>query len=267
MPRYFIEVSYKGTAYSGFQIQINGITIQEKIEKALTVFFKKQFSLTGSSRTDAGVHALQNYFHFDVEEPLQNPKKPGLENFTLIDGHENFDKSGILYSLNSMLPRDIVIKRIFVVKPNEHCRFDAVSRTYKYFIYKNKNPFLEDRAFYYPYKLDISKLKEAAKLVLLHKDFLSFSKRNTQVKNFICEIKKSEWIEENDTLFYHVESNRFLRGMVKGLVGTMLRVGTGKITLEEFDNIIKSKDCTLADFSVPPQGLFLIKVLYKNPEY
>ena len=267
MPRYFIEVCYKGTAYSGFQIQKNGITIQSEIENALTVFFKRSFSLTGSSRTDAGVHALQNFFHFDAEEPLQNPKKQGLENSSLIDGFENFDKSGILYGLNSILPLDIVIKRIFSVQQNEHCRFDAVSRTYKYFIYANKNPFLQDRAYYYPYKLDISKLRGAASLLLNRSDFSSFSKRNTQVKNFICEIKRSEWIEENNTLFYLVESNRFLRGMVKGLVGTMLRVGNGKITLKEFDNIIKCKDCTLADFSVPPHGLFLVKVVYNNSNY
>jgi tRNA pseudouridine38-40 synthase len=244
MPRYFIEVSYKGTAYSGFQVQKNANSIQAEIEKALSVFFKQTFSLTGSSRTDSGVHALQNYFHFDSVQPLA-------------------EKAEFIYNLNAILPLDIVVKRIFLVDENAHCRFEAVSREYNYFIYRDKNPFLEGRAYYFPYTLDVDKLKQASKLVLLNKDFTSFSKRNTQVKNFICDIKKSDWILEKDTLVYQVESNRFLRGMVKGLVGTMLRVGTGKISLETFEEIIKSKDCTKADFSVPPHALFLMKVAYE----
>jgi tRNA pseudouridine38-40 synthase len=263
MPRYFIEVSYKGTAYSGFQVQKNADSVQAQTEKALFIYFKQHFSLTGASRTDTGVHALQNYFHFDTEQSLQKQKRPaGIA--TGISPQENFDKTGILYSLNSILPRDIVIKRIFLVAPNDHCRFDAVLRAYKYFIYGSKDPFLEDRAFYYPYRLDVSKLQAAAQLILKYKDFSAFSKRNTQVKNFICEIKTSEWLQENKTLIYHVESNRFLRGMVKGLTGTMLRVGTGKLSLDQFEQIIKSKDCTKADFSVPPHGLFLIKVEYDH---
>jgi tRNA pseudouridine38-40 synthase len=254
MPRYFIEVSYKGTAYSGFQVQKNANSIQAEIEKALSIFFKQRFSLTGSSRTDTGVHALQNYFHFDTQ--AASPREP----VPLLRG--NLSDAKFAYNLNAILPLDIVIKRIFPVAENAHCRFDAVSREYSYFIYRDKNPFLEDRAYYFPYALDLHKLNKAAELVLLHKDFTSFSKRNTQVKNFICCIKKSEWIREKDTLMYRVESNRFLRGMVKGLVGTMLRVGTGKITLDQFDDIIKNRDCTKADFSVPPHGLFLIKVEY-----
>jgi tRNA pseudouridine38-40 synthase len=245
MPRYFIEVSYKGTNYSGFQVQKNANSIQAEIEKALSIFFKQPFILTGSSRTDAGVHALQNYFHFDSYIPLE-------------------EKKGFIYNLNSILPADIVIKRIFQVDENAHCRFDALSREYKYYIFRNKNPFLQDRSFYYPYPLDIDKLNEAAQLLMLYKDFTSFSKRNTQVKDFICNIKKSKWIPENETLIYHVEANRFLRGMVKGLVGTMLRVGTGKLSLAEFEEIIKNKDCTKADFSVDSKGLFLIAVNYST---
>jgi tRNA pseudouridine38-40 synthase len=248
MPRYFLETSYKGTAYSGFQVQKNANSIQAEIEKALSVFFKQNFSLTGSSRTDAGVHALQNYFHFDIEESL----------FT----DSGFNEIRSVYNLNAILPPDIVIKRIFEVDGNMHCRFDAVSREYKYFIFRKKNPFLQDRAFYYPYKIDMELLNKAAELVLLNKDFTSFSKRNTQVKHFICDIKKSIWMQENDTLVYSVESNRFLRGMVKGLVGTMLRVATHKISIKEFEEIIKNKDCRKADFSVPAKGLFLIRVNY-----
>jgi tRNA pseudouridine38-40 synthase len=243
MRRYFIEVSYKGTNYSGFQVQKNANSIQAEVEKALSIFFKQTFVLTGSSRTDAGVHALQNYFHFDTDIYLE-------------------EKKGFVYNLNSILPLDIVIKRIFHVDQNAHCRFDAISREYKYFIFRNKNPFLQDRAFYYPYPLDIQKLNEAAQLLMDYKNFTSFSKRNTQVKDFICDIKMSEWGMEKDTVVYHIEANRFLRGMVKGLVGTMLRVGTGKLSLAEFEQIIVNRDCTKADFSVDSKGLYLVSVNY-----
>jgi len=271
MPRYFIEVSYKGTAYSGFQVQKNSNTIQSEVEKALKIFFKEALELTGASRTDAGVHALQNYFHFDMEESFSELKRADRIGNSKIPS--SFAPVGIetvevilkkaVYHLNAILPRDIVIKGILQVAEDAHCRFDAVSREYKYFIYADKNPFLEERAYYYPYKLNIDKLNEAASLIPDHQDFTSFSKRNTQVNNFICKIIKSQWILEGDTLVYNVKANRFLRGMVKGLVGTMLGVGTGKISPETFDNIIKKRDCTKADFSVPAHGLFLIAVNYK----
>ncbi|HET7117193.1 MAG TPA: tRNA pseudouridine(38-40) synthase TruA [Hanamia sp.] len=269
MPRYFIEVSYKGTAYSGFQVQKNSNTIQSEIEKALEIFFKQKFTLTGSSRTDAGVHALQNYFHFDVGQFLisnRNPDKsqaPEVISFgeSVLNVREDLWETA--YHLNAILPRDIVVKRIFQVAENAHCRFDAASREYKYFIYSQKNPFLEDRAYYFPYKLDVKKLDNAATLILEHRDFTSFSKKHTQVNNFICEILKSEWALEKDTLVYTVKANRFLRGMVKGLVGTMLRVGTDKISLKDFGKIVEGRDCGKADFSVPAHGLFLIAVNYK----
>ena len=255
--RYFIETSYKGNAYSGFQVQQNSNTIQAEVEKALTVFFKRSFALTGSSRTDAGVNALQNYFHFDAEKELAQDLK--TERSSRLSGLEKST-----YHLNAILPPDIVIKRIFRVADDAHCRFDAVSREYQYFIYKNKDPFLEDRAYYFPYVTDIGKLRECADIILLHKDFTSFSKKNTQVHNFICDIKHSEWTEGKNTLIYSVKSNRFLRGMVKALVGTMLRVATQKISVDEFKNIIESRDCAGADFSVPSHGLFLVKVAYPD---
>lgn len=246
MPRYFIEVTYKGTAYSGFQFQKNANTIQSEVEKALEVYFRKPFSLTGSSRTDAGVHALQNFFHFDLLEPELNS-----------------EILRTLYHLNAILPRDIVLKNIYQVEDNAHCRFDAISREYEYVLYKDKDPFLQDRAYYFPYQVDFDDLNRAAALLRTHGDFTSFSKRNTQVNNFICDIKRSEWSFEKGLLTYHVRGNRFLRGMVKGLVGTMLRVGTHKISLDQFSAIIRSRDCSNADFSVPPHALFLVEVLYK----
>ena len=239
MSRYFLEVSYKGTNYSGFQTQKNANSIQAEIEKAFLILQKENIVLTGSSRTDTGVHALQNFFHFDYDNEL-HPQ--------------------IIYKVNAILPADIVVKKIFPVPAVAHCRFDAISREYKYFIYRHKDPFLKDRAFYFPYKLDIKKLQEAAEIVKHYHDFTSFSKRNTQVKSFICEVKNSQWYFDNDCLIYSVRANRFLRGMVRALTATMLRVGRGIIDLEDFKKIIESKNCMLASFAVPPHGLFLTSV-------
>lgn len=251
MPRYFIEVAYKGTKYSGFQVQDNATTIQSEVESALAIKFGQSFQLTGASRTDAGVHALQNYFHFDIKTDL----------FRLKSKEEN-NAQQILYSLNSILPADIVIKKIFDVEANKHCRFDAVSREYKYYIYRKKNPFYKDTAYFYPYTIDYEKLQQAAAVILDTKNFVAFSKKNTQINNFVCTIYKSEWIKENDFLIYNVVANRFLRGMVKGLVGTMLKTASGKISLGEFIAIVKSSNASIADFSVPSHALFLVEVKY-----
>ena len=244
MPRYFIEVSYKGTLYAGFQAQQNANTIQDEIEKALGVYFKQSFSLTGSSRTDAGVHALQNFFHFDFEF-AEMP---------------NWDKAA--YHLNAILPPDIVIKNIVAVEDNAHSRFDAKYRTYEYTIYAHKDPFLQDRAYFYPYKLDMDMLNQAASLLKGMQNFESFSKRNTQVKTFDCTIYESEWISRQQTIVYRVSGNRFLRGMVRGLVGTMLKVGRGKTSIDQFKEIIDSHNPALVDFSMPPHGLTLVEVAY-----
>ncbi|MFN8244155.1 MAG: tRNA pseudouridine(38-40) synthase TruA [Ferruginibacter sp.] len=238
MPRYFIEVAYKGTAYSGFQVQENANSIQAEVEKALTIFFRKDFSLTGSSRTDAGVHALQNFFHFDADTELEDAA----------------------YHLNAILPAGIAVRRLFRVPDQLHCRFDALSREYCYYIYQHKDPFAADRAFFYPYKIDLAQLNAAAAIVKEYSDFTSFSKRNTQVKTYECRIEESEWIVQPNGMYYHVRANRFLRGMVKGLVGTMLQVGRGKWSLDDFHAVIRAKDATRADFAVPSQGLFLVQV-------
>ena len=245
MARYFIQVSYKGANYAGFQIQKNANSIQAEIEKSLKIFFKVDFTLTCSSRTDAGVQALNNYFHFDSD---------------IIPNQDKLTK--IIYNLNSILPRDIVLKSIFSVANDMHARFSAKSRVYRYYIYQHKDPFKEDRAFYYPYVLEIEKLNAAAALIKDWKDFTSFSKRNTQVKTFFCDIYISRWVIEDGVLIYEVEGNRFLRGMVRGLVGTMLRVGTGKTSISEFQKILIAKNSSLVDFSVPAHALFLIDVRY-----
>jgi tRNA pseudouridine38-40 synthase len=241
MSRYFIEVAYKGTRYSGFQIQENAITIQSEVEAALQTYYKQHIELTGSSRTDAGVHALQNFFHFDFEKEI-------------LDKHA--------YNMNAILPPDIVIKSIQKVANDAHCRFHATTREYKYYIYQQKNPFLEDRAWFYPYHLNINLLHQAASVMASYTDFTSFSKRNTQVKTFLCNIEKSEWYFKDGCWVYNVKANRFLRGMVRGLVGTMLKVARGAITIQQLHEILEAKDCTKADFTSPAHGLFLIAVNY-----
>ena len=245
MSRYFIEVAYNGAKYSGFQIQPNAPSIQAEIEKSLKVLFKQDFSLSCSSRTDAGVHAISNFFHFDA---VGLPQSELLNKF--------------IYNLNAILPQDIVVKSLYQVSDTAHCRFDALSRSYQYSIYNLKDTFVSDRAYYYPYNLDIEKLQTAASILKEYKDFATFSKKNTQVKTFNCTIIKSEWSFQNNMTTYNVEANRFLRGMVRGLVGTMLKVGTGNTSIDSFRKIIESKNCSNADFSVPAHGLFLLKVRY-----
>ena len=251
MPRYLLEVAYKGTNYSGFQSQHNANTIQAEIEKAFSILHKEKTILTGSSRTDAGVHALQNFFHFDTNSPLHLWRGVGGE-------------AEFTYKMNAILPGDIVVKQIVPVADDAHCRFDALSREYKYYIYRYKNPFLKEIAFYYPYTLDIETMQQAAAIIKEYDDFTSFSKRNTQVKSFKCEIRESEWYRENDCLVYHVKANRFLRGMVRALTATMLKIGRELMSIKQFREIIEAKDCTKSSFAVPAKGLFLVSVVYPS---
>ena len=243
MSRYFIEVSYKGTAYAGFQVQENAITVQEEMEKALATCFREKIVLTGSSRTDTGVHALQNYFHFDFDEAVDERK---------------------IYNINALLPPDIAVKRIIRVHDGAHCRFDAVARQYAYTIYRKKDPFIADRAYYYPYTLKMELMEEAAGVLREYTEFEAFSKRNTQVKTFVCQVLESRWEVEGDRKIYRVKANRFLRGMVRGMVGTMLQVGREKISVERFREIIEKKEQSGVDFSVPGHGLCLERVEYRE---
>jgi tRNA pseudouridine38-40 synthase len=254
MSRYFLEVSYKGAHYSGFQSQHNANTIQAEIEKAFEILMRDKIILTASSRTDAGVHALQNFFHFDSNSFLHEGN----------DVVRSLDADKFVYKMNAILPDDIVIKRLVPVNSDAHSRFDAISRQYKYYIYRHKDPFLKDRAFYFPYKLDTDKMSQAAAIIRDYTDFTSFSKRNTQVKTFICQVTESEWSRENNCLVYTVRANRFLRGMVRALTATMLKIGRNKMGLDEFHDVIRAKDCTRASFAVPAHGLFLVTVDYPN---
>jgi tRNA pseudouridine38-40 synthase len=244
MTRYFIEVCYDGAAYGGFQIQNNHQTIQGAIENAMTVLFRQQIPLTGASRTDAGVHALQNFLHFDTDIAIA-PKH--------------------IYNLNAILPNSIVVNNIYIVPTNAHSRFDAVKRSYIYKIHTQKSPFLEGRSWFYPFPLSVNALQEAADILLTYTNFESFSKKNTTVNTFDCTITKAQWAQEGSLITFNIDANRFLRGMIRGLVGTMLQVGRGQINLDDFHAIIRSKNEQKVDFSTPAHGLYLSQIQY--PEY
>ena len=241
MNRYFLEVRYKGTRYAGFQKQQNAPTIQSTVEAAMAVYLRHPVELTGSSRTDTGVHALQNFFHFDIDRIISPDS---------------------VYNFNALLPADIAVTRLIKVNAQQHCRFDALARTYQYRIYERKDPFLDGLAYYYPYKPDMGLLQAAADIVKDEVEFGAFSKRNTQVKHFRCIIRHSRWEVQDPCLVYCVKANRFLRGMVKGLVGTMLQVGRGNLTLGEFKELFQSGGERRVDFAVPGHGLTLQEVEY-----
>lgn len=250
MKRYFIEVTYIGTNYAGFQIQDNATTIQVELENALKIFFRQPITLTGSSRTDAGVHAKKNYFHFDMLEA------------TLTSTGKQLVQS--VYNLNALLPKDIAIKSIKEVSNDAHSRFSALSRSYIYSINAAKNPFVNETSYFFPYLLDVALLNEAASIVKLQTNFEAFSKKNTQVNNFKCSISESYWLQTQDGqgFQYFVTGNRFLRGMVKALTGTMLRLGIGAISLEQFASIFMDSNTKLVDFSPPSRGLTLEDVAF-----
>lgn len=242
MPRYFLEVSYKGEGYSGFQVQQNAHTIQAEVEAAFRTVFRRPVQLTGSSRTDAGVHARQNFFHFDWEGVFD----------------QNF-----LYNLNALLPPAVVLRNVYAVADTAHCRFAALSRLYHYTVYQQKDPFLHDRGWYFPYRFDGSLLHELAGYVLANTYFYSFSKRNTQVHTYNCCILESRWVQEHEYIWrYEVRANRFLRGMVRGLVGTMLRVARGNMPVATFRHLLEGQAIATADFSAPGKGLVLQAVEY-----
>ncbi|MGW8122319.1 tRNA pseudouridine(38-40) synthase TruA [Roseivirga echinicomitans] len=242
--RYFIDISYNGTNYHGWQIQKNAHTLQAEIENALSKLLGVQTPIMGSGRTDAGVHAKQQIAHFDTVESI--------------------DTEELKFRLNRFFSPDIAINSIVGVKPDTHARFNAGERAYQYFIHQHKSPFLHPISYYLPKPLDVDLMNEAASKLLGTQDFESFSRVKTDVNNFICNITQAQWKRENDSLVFHVSANRFLRGMVRALVGTLLEVGLGKLTIEDFIKIIAQKDRTAAGQAVPPKGLFLSKVTYPS---
>ncbi|MEO1654455.1 MAG: tRNA pseudouridine(38-40) synthase TruA [Bacteroidota bacterium] len=244
--RYFLDIAYKGTNFHGWQIQANASSVQAEIEAKLALIFQKKTPIVGSGRTDTGVHAQQQMAHLDVTAPLTYFQH--------------------IYKLNSLLPPDIAIRDAYPVNDEAHARFDAVARTYEYHIRSLKDPFSKELAYFNHQKLDLDLMNEAAHSLLKYEDFQAFSKVKTEVNHFLCDIKKAYWeYRQEHHLVFTIVANRFLRGMVRAIVGTMLNIGTKKLNLSGFDEVIQSRDRSRAGFAVPPQGLFLMKVAYPYP--
>ncbi len=240
--RYFIELSYSGKNYHGWQVQPDSISIQEKLNIAISKALQTKTEVVGSGRTDTGVHALQMFAHFDTNHKL-----------TL-----NFANK-----LNSILPDDIVIRRVFKVDDKKHARFDAVSRSYKYKILLERNPFLLDFSWQiHSKKFNVNLMNQAANLLLKYNDFQSFAKVKTDVYTYNCTITEAYWKQIGKELTFYITANRFLRNMVRAIVGTMLDIGLGNISEEDFIKIIESKNRSNAGLSVPAKGLFLTKIKY-----
>ncbi len=243
--RYFIELAYNGKNYHGWQTQPNAVTVQEIVTDGLSTILRKQVTIMGAGRTDAGVHALQLFAHFDVNSSL--------------------DVKEIKQKLNAFLPDDIVVNTLFLVKDEVHARFDAISRSYEYRIWLGRNPFLLETTWQLHHQeLDIKKMNEAAALLLEYTNFKCFSKSKTDVKTYNCNITKAEWVLEDSLLVFYITADRFLRNMVRAIVGTLIEIGLAKKTKEDLIFIIKSEDRSNAGVSVPPQGLFLTRVRYKR---
>ena len=240
--RYFFEITYKGTAFHGWQSQTNATGIQEVVEEALSRLLRVKIPITGSGRTDTGVHCVQQFFHADIEK--------------------SFEPENLIIRLNSLLNKDIAIRSIRKVKPDASARYDAFERTYEYHITRIKNPLLQDLAFYYFKPVDLPTLERASALLTGTHDFECFSKVKTDVNHFVCHLKTARWNQKGDKLVFTITANRFLRGMVRAIVGTLLDVGTGKISLEELKHILKSKDRKKAGMNVPAEGLYLTEVKY-----
>ena len=252
MHRYFIKISFDGSNYNGWQVQKNSSsTVQQKINDGLSRLLNETIEVRGCCRTDAGVHAKELFAQFDSKR-----------NNLVVAG----DKAW-LYKFNSMLPLDISIDEIFSVTEKANARHDAIARTYQYFIHHKRNPFLINRSYYYYGELDVALMNKAAKLLMKYEDFSAFSKLHTQVKTNRCLINKAKWEKNKDgNLVFTIRADRFLRGMVRMITGTMLQLGKNKITLNDFKKIIESKDCRNAGALVPACGLYLTKVEYP-PKY
>ena len=251
--RYFIKFSYNGTNYHGWQSQPNARSVQETLGKALSVVLNLELKLMGAGRTDTGVHAKIMFAHFDFDKEING--------------------KSTVHKLNSYLPKDIVAFDIIPVHEDAHARFDATKRTYEYHINSFKDVFLQDQSWYYHQVLDVDLMNEAAKLLFQHTDFQCFSKVNTEVNTFNCKITAAHWTrgvaeqglakQKNSSLVFTISADRFLRNMVRAIVGTLIKVGLHKITLDDFNTIIKNKNRSEAGFSVPARGLYLTEIEYE----
>ncbi len=241
--RYFVELVYNGTRFNGWQIQPNAPSVQQTIEEAFSLLLRTPISITGCGRTDTGVHASQYFMHFDFEGEF--PK-------------------AFLKRINKYIGNDIVFKSLGKVPDDLHARFNATKRSYTYFIILEKNPFKTETAFHFPFgdSLDFKKTQEAAQLLLQYDDFFPFCKTHSDAKTMQCDLMRSEWVQDKNNLTFHISANRFLRGMVRLIVGACLNVGLGKITLEDLKYAMDNQVTLKKSYSVPPQGLFLSGVEY-----
>ena len=239
--RFFIEISYKGTNFHGWQEQPNVSTIQAELNNALSTILNYEIQIVGAGRTDAGVHAKQMFAHFDLDS--------------------SFEMKDLLFKINNFLSNDIVVNDIFEVQSDANSRFDAISRTYQYNIISRKNPFNE-MAYLFKKELDITAMNAACKYILGKQDFTSFSKVNTQTFTNNCNVMHANWQKKDSQLIFNITSDRFLRNIVRSIVGTMIEVGLGKILPSQIISIIGAKDRCMAGFSVPAHGLFLMEINY-----
>lgn len=239
--RYFLELSYHGEAYHGWQRQPDDLSIQEVVEDALETLTRRKIEIVGAGRTDAGVHAKQLFAHFDWEEVFD----------------QNF-----IFRMNSLLPRKIAVEGLHRVNHDAHARFDALSRTYEYHIVWKKDPFSIDTAYYLRKKVDVDLMNQAADIMMSYTNFKCFSRSRTDVRTYNCKIEYAFWKEEHGKLTFHIKADRFLRNMVRAIVGTLIEIGSGKIELEKIHEIIRSGDRSEAGASVPAHGLFLTRIEY-----
>lgn len=241
--RNFIQIAFDGTAFHGWQIQDNAHTVQAELNKALSTILRKEIFTTGCGRTDTGVHATKFYAHFDADLKAD-------------------EISDLMHQLNCILPFDIAVKNIIKVNETCHARFDAVSRTYEYKLHQHKDPFLRYTAWYYPHILDLRLMNSVSKLLLQHTDFSSFSKSRTQTATNNCIISEALWTQTDQIIVFKISANRFLRNMVRAIVGTLLEVGRGKLDSNQFLEILESKNRSEAGPSVPAHGLSLVDISY-----
>ena len=254
--RFFITLSYDGTRYHGWQIQPNGDSIQQQLQEALSTLLRQPIEVVGAGRTDTGVHARMMVAHFKAPHP---PLGGEIVNCQLSIVND------LAYKLNKLLPQDIAVQEVRQVPDDMHARFSATSRTYHYFIHTHKDPFLCAYSWQIPYTLDFERMNEAAQVLLEYKDFTSFSKVNTDTKTNLCDIKEAYWTEVAPGQWrFTITANRFLRNMVRAIVGTLVEVGRGRISIEDVRRIIEAKDRCQAGESVPAKGLFLVDIKYRD---
>ena len=246
--RYFLELRYNGAAYCGWQRQPDMPTVQQTLERSLTVLLRQPVEVTGAGRTDTGVNAAYYVAHFDCAAPVAEPERT-------------------VYKLNFLLPDDISVARMTPVADGAHARFDAREREYRYYIETRKNPFTRHATWQYYVPLDVARMNEAAEALLGEQDFTSFAKLNSNNKTNICRVVAARWSEGHGRLCFTIRADRFLRNMVRAVVGTLLNVGRGKLTAEDFRSVIAGRNRSLAGSSAPPQGLFLSRVTYPETIY